>query len=208
MGFSALCLKWLNVGEGVLLVFTMPIWATLFAWPIPGTRPTSRGFAALALGLAGVAVLLSANGLTFGEGKVLGIAFALSAAVLFALGSVLNRQALPTPPIALTAWQVGLGCVPMVAIGLLFERPNVAALNAAGAWAMSYMVMFPMAIRYLTWFAARRCLPPAAPSTSTLLVPLTGIISASLLPGEPLGSREALAMTLTLGGVVRALLKS
>jgi drug/metabolite transporter (DMT)-like permease len=208
MGFSALCLKWLNVGEGVLLVFTMPIWATLFAWPLLGTRPTSRGFAALALGLAGVAVLLSANGLTFGEGKLLGITFALSAAVLFALGAVLNRQALPIPPIALTAWQVGLGCGPMVVIGLIFKRPNIAALNVTGAWAMSYMVTFPMAICYLTWFAALRRLPPAAASTSMLLVPLTGIISASLLLGEPLGMREMLAMTLTLGGVVLALRKS
>jgi EamA-like transporter family protein len=48
MGFSALCLRWLRVGEGVLLVFTMPMWATLFAWLLLGTRPTSRGFAALA----------------------------------------------------------------------------------------------------------------------------------------------------------------
>jgi drug/metabolite transporter (DMT)-like permease len=67
MGFSALCLRWLRVGEGVLLVFTMPIWATLFAWLLLGTRPTSRGFAALALGLAGVAVLLGADAPTLGR---------------------------------------------------------------------------------------------------------------------------------------------
>src|SRR5919107_5610407 len=44
MGFSALCLRWLSVGEGALLVFTMPIWAILFAWLLLGTRPMSRGF--------------------------------------------------------------------------------------------------------------------------------------------------------------------
>jgi drug/metabolite transporter (DMT)-like permease len=38
MGFSVLTLNWLNIGEGVLLVFTMPIWATLFAWPLLGTK--------------------------------------------------------------------------------------------------------------------------------------------------------------------------
>ena len=73
---------------------------------------------------------------------------------------------------------------------------------------MGYMVIFAMAICTLTWFAALRRLPPAAASTSMLLVPVTGIISASLLPGEPLGVREVLAMTLTLGGVVLALRKS
>jgi drug/metabolite transporter (DMT)-like permease len=207
MGFSALCLRWLNVGEGVLLVFTMPIWTTLFAWMRLGTRPTSRGFAALALGLAGVAILLGGDVPTLGAGKLLGIACALSAAVLFALGAVSSRRSLPLPPIALTAWQVGLGCLPMVALGLAVERPDLAALDAAGFWAMAYMAVFPMGICYLTWFVALRRLPPAAASTSMLLVPLTGMLAAALFLGEPIGARETLAMVFTLGGVVLALWK-
>jgi drug/metabolite transporter (DMT)-like permease len=190
MGFSALCLRWLDVSEGVLLVFTMPIWASLFAWALLGTRPMARGFAALALGLAGVTVLLGAGGAAFGGDKPLGIAFALGAAVLFALGAVLNRKALPVPPIALTAWQVGMGCLPMVAIGLAIERPAVSALSTAGFWAMAYMTIVPMGVCYLTWFAALRRLPPAAASTSMLLVPLAGILGAALVLGETLGARR------------------
>jgi drug/metabolite transporter (DMT)-like permease len=139
---------------------------------------------------------------------LLGIGFALGAAVLFALGAVLNRKVIPLPPIGLTAWQVGLGCLPMMAIGLAVERPDVAALGNAGFWAMAYMVVFPMSVCYLTWFSALRRLPPAAASTTMLLVPLTGILSAALLLGEPIGVREALAMALTLGGVLLALRKS
>ena len=71
--------------------------------------------------------------------------------------------------------------------------------------AMAYMAILPMGICYLTWFEALRRLPPAVASTSMLLVPLTGILSASLMLGEPLGIREVLAMTLTLSGVVLAL---
>ena len=70
-------MKRLNVGEGVLLVFTMPIWATLFAWPFLGTRPTTRGVAALGLGLAGVGVLLGAHGFSMDGGRLVGVAFAL-----------------------------------------------------------------------------------------------------------------------------------
>jgi drug/metabolite transporter (DMT)-like permease len=92
--------------------------------------------------------------------------------------------------------QIGLG------YGLTFERPSFAALDAASPWAMGYMVILPMAICTLTWFAALRRLPPAAASTSMLLVPVRGIISGSLLLGEPLGARGALAMTLALGRVV------
>ena len=208
MGFSAVCLRWLDVGEAALLVYTMPIWATLLAWALLGTRPTPRGFAALTLGLAGVAVLLGAGGTTPGAGKLPGVAFALGAAVLFALGAVLNRTPLPMPLVSMTAWQVGLGCLPMVAIGLAIESPSVGALDTAGLWAMAYMAVVPMGICYLTWFAALRRLPPAAAAVGTLLVPLTGILSAAALLGEPLGGRQALAMVLTLGGVVLALRKT
>jgi drug/metabolite transporter (DMT)-like permease len=208
MGFSAICLRWLSVGEGALLVFTMPIWATLLSWPVLGARPTPRSLAALALGTAGIGVLLGAHGFAFETGKLLGIALALGAAVSFALGAVLNREPLPVPPVALTAWQVGLGCLPMVMIGVVFEGPVVGALDAARFVALSYMVLFPMGVCYLTWFAALGRLPPAAASTSMLLVPFVGTISASLLLGEPFGMREATAMTLTLGGVVLALTKS
>ena len=136
------------------------------AWLLLENRPTSQGFAAFVLSLAGIAVLLGADGPMLGEGKLLGIAFALGAAVLFALGAILNRQAVPLPAIALTAWQVGLGCLPMVAIGLAIERPNVAALDAAGFWAMVYMAVFPMGICYLTWFTALRRLRPRRPACS------------------------------------------
>src|SRR3954468_6988736 len=64
MGLSTLAMVWLSVAEGALLVHdTMPLWATLLAWPLRGARPTPRGLAALALGLAGVAVLLGESGL-------------------------------------------------------------------------------------------------------------------------------------------------
>ncbi|HEV2674417.1 MAG TPA: DMT family transporter [Aliidongia sp.] len=205
MGFSSLCMKWVPVGEGALLVYTMPIWTTLFAWPFLGMRPTARGFAALLLGLAGVMVLLGGQEFAIDAGKLYGVAFALGAAVLFALGAVLNRTPLPVTPIALTAWQVGLGCLPMVLLGLAFEHPDLGALTPAALGTFVYMTIFPMGVCYLTWFAALRRLPPAAASTAMLLVPIVGVISAAIMLGEPLGLREVSAMILTLSGVVLAL---
>lgn len=205
MGLSALCLRWLGVGEGTLLVYSMPIWATLLDWLLRGRRPSAGGLAALALGLAGLTVLIGIDGELLGAAKLPGVAVALASALLFALGAVLNGTPLPMPPLAQTAWQVGLGCLPLAAIGLALEQPRLLALDAPGAAALAYMTVFPMAICYLTWFAAVDRLGPAAAATSILLVPLTGLLAAALLMGEPFGAREALAMALTLGGVLLAL---
>jgi drug/metabolite transporter (DMT)-like permease len=208
MGFATLSMVWLTVGEAALLVFTMPIWTTVFAWPLLGARPTLRSIAALALGVAGIGMVLVGPGFALGGGKLPGVVFALGAAVLFAFSTIASRSPIPMPPIALTAWQVGLGCLPMVLIGLVFERPNLGALHGLGWMGMAYMAIVPMALCYLSWFAALRQLPPSTASTSMLLVPVIGILAASAVLGEPLGARESLVLACTLGGVGLALKRS
>ncbi len=205
MGFSTLTLKWLTVGEAVLLVFTMPIWATLLAWPLLGTRPSTRGVGALVLGLAGVGVLLGGKDFSIDGGKLPGVVFALGAAMFFALGSILNRAPLPIARAASVMWQVGLAGPPMLLLGLLFENPDLGGLTATGWAALIYMTVVGMTLCYLTWFATLRHLRPEMASIGMLLVPLIGVISAATIFSEPLGWREAAALCLTLSGVTLAL---
>ena len=207
MGFTTVAMVWLSVAEGALLVYTMPIWATLLAWPMRGERPTLRAVAALALGVAGLVVLLARPGFALGPGKLPGMLLALAAAALFAFGTVTRRSPIPLAPVALTAWQVGLGCLPMLVLGLLFENQELSALSPVGWASLAYMTAVPMGVCYLGWFAAIRRLPPAMASTSMLLVPLIGVLSAAVMLGEPLGLRELRALVLTLGGVGLAVRK-
>jgi len=201
MGFSTVAMVWLTVSEGALLVYTMPIWAMLLAWPVRSERPSLTGFAALVLGIAGLAVLLGGVEITAASGKVPGVALALAASVLFAFGTVVFRSPLPLPPLTLTAWQVGLGCVPMVVLGAIFEAPDLHALTKPGWAAMVYMACVPMGICYLSWFAALRKLSSSTAALATLLTPLIGVLSAAVAFGEPLGFREILALSLILTGV-------
>jgi len=205
MGFTALSLNWLKVAEGTLIAYSMPIWATLLAWPLLGDRPGWRSIAALALAVAGITVLMGGPHLSGGEGKLPGILFALAAAILFAWGTVRAHKPIPLPPIILTAWQVGLGCLPMLLISLVWERPRVGALTLPGLLGMTYMTVGPMALCYLSWFATLRRLPTSVAATGMLLVPIVGTFSAALILGEPLGAKELFASALTLGGVGLAL---
>lgn len=159
MGFTALSLNWLKVSEGALIAYSMPIWAMLIAWPLLGERPDRRSLPALALGIAGVCVLM--GGPDLATSKMPGILLALAAAILFALGTVTARKPIPMPFAVSTAWQVALGCLPMVVFGLLLEQPDVLALSRQGLCGLAYMAIGPMALCYLTWFAAlKRCQLP------------------------------------------------
>lgn len=207
MGFGTLSMVWLRVSEGALLIYTMALWATLLAWPILGLRPTLRQVLALVLGFSGIAVLFGGQGFALGPEKLPGIGFALGAAMLFALGAVLNRTPLPISPMASAAWQVGLGCLPMLVFGFSVEQPRWEALTASGWTVLVYMTLVPMGLCYVAWFETLRRLPPTIASMGTLLVPLIGVIAAGIMLGEPLGWREAAAMVLVLGGVTLALRK-
>jgi drug/metabolite transporter (DMT)-like permease len=207
MGFSALSILWLRVSEGALLVYTMPIWASVLSWILLGSRPTSRAFIALALGVSGVVLLLAGDGASFGVDKAPGIAFALAAAMLFALGAVTSREPLGLPPIAGTAWQLALGSLPLLLVSWLAE-PAVAGPLSAQAWAAwAYMTIVPMAICYLAWFAAVRRLSPATAATGMLASPLIGALAAAPLVGDAVGSRDFVALLLTLSGVALAMRK-
>ncbi len=208
MGFGTVAMKFVPVGEGALIVYTMPIWAMLLAWPLAGMRPRFSDIAAIVLGFGGLAVLLGGNGFSFDGGRIIGIVLLFAAAILFAIGNILNRTALPMPPLVVVAWQVGLGCLAMLILGVAFEEPNFGALTAGGLACLVYMTLVPMGVCYLTWFETLRRLPPSSASTGMLLVPLIGVISAALILGEPLGLREVVAMALVLGGVTLALQKA
>jgi drug/metabolite transporter (DMT)-like permease len=154
--------------------------------------------------MAGIAVLLAGPDFALGPGKLPGICLAVAAAILFAFGTVSGMSAIALPPVALTAWQVGLGCAPMLIAGILFEHPQLDALGPAGWASMAYMTVVPMGVCYLSWFAASRRLPAPTAATGMLLVPIVGVLSAAPIAGEPVGIRQALALALTLGGVFLA----
>ena len=206
MGFSTLSLQWLHAGQAAMLVYTMPIWATLLAWPIAQQRPSLRAALGLVVCAAGLWLLFGgAPVANVDRGPLVGVGFALAAALGFALGTVALRPLAAMTPLANLAWQLGLGCLPMLLISAVHE-PLLLATVSARSWAlMLYMTAIPMGLCYLTWFAALRRLPPATASIATLATPVVGVFAAAWALGEPLGARQLAALALTLAGVALAL---
>jgi drug/metabolite transporter (DMT)-like permease len=95
----------------------------------------------------------------------------------------------------------------MVVIGIAFEQPQLAQVSTTGWLLMLYMTAVPMGLCYVTWFAALRRLAPATASVATLTTPVVGVIAAAFALGEPLGTRELLALALTVGGVAVVLVQ-
>ena len=206
MGLASFSLLWLAAAEATIVCYTMPVWASIFAWALLGERITARRLLALAMGLAGLLVLVLGRGLDVGLAKLPGVAIALTAAVLFSLGTVVGKRwPVGLPPASSAAWQMALGCAPLLVAAILVERPDPSGFSARTWWLLLYGGLGPLGLCYLAWFAALRRLPASAAAAGTLLTPVVGVVSAALFLGEPLGLREVLALGLTISGVVLAI---
>jgi drug/metabolite transporter (DMT)-like permease len=205
MGLTTLSLLWLNAGEAATLAYTMPVWAALLAWPILGEQLRLHRIVALMLGISGVAVLLGGNVFHAETDKLPGVAIALAAAMLFALGTVLSKRwPLVMDPIAMTAWQVGIGCTVLLAASLVLEHPHLREMHWFGWAALTYTAVVSLGICYLMWFAALRRLEASSAAIGTLLTPIVGVLASAIALGEPLLFPQFASLALVVSGIVLA----
>jgi len=205
MVLMGLALLWLPASEAALIAYTMPVWASLLAWPVLGERPTLSRTIALVMAFAGLASIMGGNGLSASVQKLPGIIMALCGAIGFAVGTVLaKRRPILLPPIPAAAWQIGIGCLPVAIAGLLIETTNVSAITETGWALLVYSVVGQFCIAYVSWFAALARLPASVAAIGTMAVPVIGVVTSALALHEPLGPGQIGALIFTLAGVALA----
>ena len=84
MALMGLALLWLPASEAALIAYTMPVWASILAWPMLGERPNLLRVISLVMAFAGLAAIMGGNGFAASVGKLPGIVMALGGALGFA----------------------------------------------------------------------------------------------------------------------------
>jgi drug/metabolite transporter (DMT)-like permease len=188
MVLMGLALLWLRASEAALIAYTMPVWASLLAWPVLGERPTVLRTLALVMAFAGLAAIMGGNGFEASLAKLPGILMVLGGSICFALGTVLAKK-LPIrlPPITAAAWQIGIGCVPILIVGVAIERSDINAITQLGWALLFYSTVIQFCVAYVAWFAALSRLPASVAAIGTMAVPVIGVVASSVALHEPLG---------------------
>ena len=197
-------LVWLKASEAVTITYTLPVWASMLAWPMLGERPSLLKILALVLALVGVALLVGADpaGVTWQKLPAAGLA--LAAAVLFAFGTVMaKKKPLRLPPATSVAWQAMLGMV-LVVLLAGFEHPHWGNVTAGGWMSVGFIATISMTLAYLAWFRGLRLVPASTAATTVLIAPVIGVAGSGLLLGESFSTRQIFALAMTLTGVALA----
>ena len=205
MVLMGLALLWLPASEAALIAYTMPVWASILAWPVLGEQPNLLRIISLLMAFAGLSAIMGGNGLAASMDKLPGIIMALGGSLGFAVGTVLAKKLpLHLPPLTAAAWQIGIGCLPVAVVGLLIETTDIAALSGLGWMLIVYSTVMQFCVAYVSWFAALARLPASVAAIGTMAVPVIGVVASAIALGEPLGSGQIAALVFTLAGVVLA----
>ncbi len=181
-------------GQAAVLGFTMPLWAALIGWAALGQPMGPRLIAALAFGAASVG-LLAWRGMDAYAQAPLGVALALTAAIGWALGTViLKRGAVAVPALVLTGWQLLGTAVPIGAVALLRADGHWFWPSASSMLVIAYITLVPMAIGNYCWFTIVGILPAAVAGLSSIMVPVVAMLAGAAIHGEPLGAVQLAAM--------------
>jgi drug/metabolite transporter (DMT)-like permease len=153
-----------SAANAVLLQYTAPMWMYLFCVGVLREPADRRGAVALAIGLAGIGVIVSGG---WAGGQLLVVLIALGSGVTFAGVMICLRLLGGISSTWLTIWNHLLGALALVPFIWMLARPTLAQLLVLVIYGG-----FQMGVPY--WLIARglRRVSPQEAGTLTLLEPL------------------------------------
>jgi drug/metabolite transporter (DMT)-like permease len=189
-------------GLAALLVATVPLWMVLADWAINGRRPRLGGWLAIALGLAGVAVLAQPHG----HGGVLAMLVVLGASMSWGIGSVLaGRLPAPASPLLGSAMEMLAGGAVLAVIAAAGGELTPAAAGHASAHsllALAYLIGPGSLLALTCYVLALRRLPTSVVSTYAYVNPVVAVSLGALVLGEPLTGSTLLGGAVIVAAVV------
>nr|WP_153401360.1 EamA family transporter [Polymorphobacter fuscus] len=194
---------WIAPGLASLVVQVQVVFTIGLAMRGTGERLVPVQYAALALAVAGIAIILTHTG---GTTTPLGVALVVGAALGWALGNMVQRRAGRVDMLGFVVWSSLFAIPPLFALAFVFEgAPRIAeALGAAGpqVWAViAWQAVGNTMFGYGAWGWLLARYPASSVAPMALLVPVFGMGSAALWLGEPLPGWKLLAALCIVGGL-------
>ncbi|MFN9772333.1 MAG: DMT family transporter [Burkholderiales bacterium] len=173
----------LTAGFTALLNSTVPIWGALVAYAWLGDVPSRRQRAGLAIGFAGV-LLLVRDRISFGaSGDSLAVIASLVATLSYGVSASYTRRRLADVPALLSATGSQVGATLALAVPAALTWP--ADPPAAGAWGAAIALgVGCTGLAYILYFRLIARVGPARAISVTYLVPVFAIVWGSAFLGE------------------------
>jgi drug/metabolite transporter (DMT)-like permease len=187
-------------GKTAVLIFTMPIWTLLLAWPILGERVRGKQWLAAASTLGGLILIIEPWDM---HASLFSKFLGLMAALCWATGTILIKRLRGKTPVdllTLTTWQMIIGAVPLVLLAFIVpEQPT--EWNGSYVGILIFMSIGSTAMCWWLWIYILDRVPAWEASLSVLGTPVVAILSSRLIFGEAFKTSEIAGIVLIGSGL-------
>ena len=195
VNFSAttLALAGGGVGRTSVLVFTMPFWTLVLAWPVLHERVRGSQWVAVAFALAGLTLVVEPWNW---RGDLAPKLWAVLSGFGWAAGTVATKyfqRGRALDPLNFVAWQMLAGVIPITALPFLLGTP-APQWSATYALLLLYVGAVSTGLAFLLWITILRFLPAGTASLNMFAIPVIALVSSMLVFGERLTPAEWLGI--------------
>jgi drug/metabolite transporter (DMT)-like permease len=189
MGSTTMAVADGGAGRAAVLVFTMPFWTVLLAWPVLGERVRGMQWVALAMALAGLTLVVEP---WHWEGALRPKAWAVLSGFGWACGTVAMKhfqRAHGFDMLNFIAWQMLIGILPLCLLPLALPLPDT-------QWSASYVTLLlwtgalASGLGFALWIGVLRFLTAGTASLNMLAIPVIALLSSMAVFGERLSTSE------------------
>src|SRR5215831_8779063 len=193
-------------GLTALIVAIVPIWVVvLVTWAFRVGKMPARGLLGLALGIAGMLILLwpkIASGTHLGRLELFGAAILIFASLSWALGSILShRWTLSVDVFTSAAWQMLLGGVVNTAVATSIGQFSRAVWTASATWAIAYLVVSGSLVGFTAYIWLLEHVPPPKVATYAYVNPIVAVFLGWLLLHEAVDVYTLIGTVVIIGSV-------
>lgn len=173
----------ITAGLGSIINATTPLWTVIVLAAWLRQPPGARRIAAVALGFAGVAVIVGLEGLQLAPGALAGVVAAAAGAACYGVAlTYMRRRMASQPPVQLALGQL-LAATALLAPGAAVVAGE-ATFTTESVVAIAGLAILSTAIAWPILFRVNRDVGPLATSTVTFLNPVFGTLWGALFLEE------------------------
>ncbi len=182
-----------GAGRTSVLVFTMPFWTMMMAWPVLHERVRGTQWLAVVFALVGMLIVVEP---WHWEGELAPKLWATLSGFGWAAGTVATRyfqRRHRLDMLNLITWQMAVGVIPLLLIPVAFSMPS-AQWSVVYVGTVIYAGLIATGIGFILWAAVLGVLPAGTASLNMFAIPVIAIVSSMLVFGERITATEWLGI--------------